>query len=90
MSSRAVRLIRQIGLEAACAFRLPSPPNREIPGFKVKRFRTALAQLPGVTGYWVSPDWVELTYPAWALAESNRLYVEGQWAGPAPAGPRKA
>ncbi|TLM65374.1 MAG: DUF87 domain-containing protein [Deltaproteobacteria bacterium] len=32
--------------EAACAFRLPSPPNRDIPGLKVKRFRTALAQLP--------------------------------------------
>lgn len=52
------------------------------------RLEAALAQLPGLTGYWVSPDWVELTYPAWALAESNRLYVEGQWAGPAPSGPR--
>lgn len=31
--------------EAACAFRLPSPPCREIAGLTVKRFRTALAKL---------------------------------------------
>ena len=32
--------------EAACAFRLPSPPNRDIPGLAVQRFRTSLAMLP--------------------------------------------
>lgn len=34
--------------EAACAFRLPSPPNRDIPGLPVQRFRTSLAMLPPV------------------------------------------
>lgn len=32
--------------EAACAFRLPSPPNRDIPGLAVQRFRTSLVMLP--------------------------------------------
>jgi len=32
--------------EAACAFRFPSPPNRDIPGLKVQRFRANLAMLP--------------------------------------------
>jgi hypothetical protein len=32
--------------EAACAFRLPSPPVRDIPGLPVKRFKTSLALLP--------------------------------------------
>ncbi len=50
-------------------------------GANLLRLETALAQLPGISGYWVSPDWVELTYPALAQAEGNRLYVEGQWTG---------
>lgn len=33
--------------EAACAFRLPSPPSRTVAGLPVQRFRTALASLPG-------------------------------------------
>ncbi|OGR05639.1 MAG: hypothetical protein A2511_09045 [Deltaproteobacteria bacterium RIFOXYD12_FULL_50_9] len=33
-------------VEAACAFRLPSPPNRDIPGLPIQRFRTSLAMLP--------------------------------------------
>ncbi len=37
----------------------------------------AMAQLPGLTYYWVSPDWVELSYPALADAEEDRLYIEG-------------
>jgi hypothetical protein len=53
------------------------------------RLETALDQLPGITGYWVSPDWVKLTYPALARAESNRLYVEGQWTGATDPGPRR-
>lgn len=32
--------------EAACAFRLPAPPNRHIPGLSVQRFKTSLAMLP--------------------------------------------
>lgn len=32
--------------EAACAFRLPSPPSRDIPGLTVQRFRANLAMLP--------------------------------------------
>ena len=35
-------------------------------------------QLPALTEYWVSPDWVEVSYPARADAEGDRLYVEGQ------------
>ena len=36
----------------------------------------ALSQLPGIDFYSVSPDWVELTYPALAEAEGDRMYVE--------------
>ncbi len=32
--------------EAACAFRFPSPPSRDIPGLPVQRFRSNLAMLP--------------------------------------------
>ncbi len=42
----------------------------------------ALDQLPGLTSYWVSPDWVEATYPARADAEGDRLYVEAVAPGP--------
>ena len=41
----------------------------------------ALDQLPDLTSYWVSPDWVEATYPARADAEGDRLYVAGVAAG---------
>ncbi len=41
----------------------------------------ALAQLPGLTYYWISPDWVELTYQAFADAENDRLYVEAMAPG---------
>lgn len=36
----------------------------------------ALAQLPGLSLYWVSPDWVEVTYPAAIRASNDRLTVE--------------
>jgi hypothetical protein len=40
-----------------------------------------LAQLPGLTGanpyYWISPDWVRVSYPALADAEGDWIYVEG-------------
>jgi hypothetical protein len=45
----------------------------------------ATAQLPGVPLYWISPDWVETTYPARIRASADRLYVE---AIPAVAGQR--
>ena len=32
--------------EAACAFRLPSPPGADVPGLPLKRSRTALASMP--------------------------------------------
>ncbi|MBE2233288.1 MAG: hypothetical protein IAE85_07330 [Anaerolinea sp.] len=37
----------------------------------------ALAQLPGLDYYWISPDWVQVSYPARAETGNNRLYVEG-------------
>jgi hypothetical protein len=36
----------------------------------------ARAQLPNVALYWISPDWVETTYPARIRAAADRLYVE--------------
>lgn len=36
----------------------------------------ALSQLAGVAYYWISPDWVELTYQALADAEGDRMFVE--------------
>lgn len=35
----------------------------------------ALAQLPALGGYWVSPDWVEVDYPARAAAAGDRLSI---------------
>ena len=37
----------------------------------------AVAQLPGLSYYWVSPDWVELSYKSLATASADRLYIEG-------------
>ncbi len=41
----------------------------------------ALAQLPNLTGpnpyYWISPDWVRVSYPSVAVSNNNRLYIEG-------------
>lgn len=37
----------------------------------------ALAQLSGLDAYWVSPDWVAVSYPAQAVAQADRLYIEG-------------
>lgn len=36
----------------------------------------ALAQIPGLSLYWISPDWVEVAYPAAIRAAADRLYVE--------------
>lgn len=47
------------------------------------RLEAGLDQLPGLTSYWVVPDWVELSYPALAIAKENRLYIEG-WVDTAP------
>ena len=37
----------------------------------------ALSQLPGIPYYWLSPDWVDLSYPALADAENDHLYIQG-------------
>ena len=42
----------------------------------------ALSQLPGLSFYWVSPDWVELRYAAQADAENDRIYIEAVGPGP--------
>jgi hypothetical protein len=36
----------------------------------------ATAQLPQLSFYWVSPDWVEITYPTLATAYEDRLAIE--------------
>ncbi len=36
-----------------------------------------LAQLPSLSYYWISPDWVQISYPARAIAASDYLYIEG-------------
>lgn len=36
----------------------------------------ALDQLPGIEWYRIRPDWVELSYPALADAEDDRIYIE--------------
>ncbi len=36
----------------------------------------ARTQLPDLSLYWVSPDWVEVTYPALLQATGDRLYAE--------------
>ncbi len=37
----------------------------------------ALSQLPALSYYWISPDWVQVSYPAQAIAANDRLYIEG-------------
>lgn len=36
----------------------------------------SLDQLPGLSLYWLSPDWAEIVYPAQMTAQNNRLFVE--------------
>ena len=43
--------------------------------------QTAVSQLPGITTYWVSPDWVEVAYPALAKTQNDRQYIEGVESG---------
>ena len=45
-------------------------------GANALTIEAALSQLPGIEYYWVSPDWVELAYPAKAKVETNRLFIE--------------
>ncbi len=37
----------------------------------------AISQLPGIAFYSVVPDWVQVSYPALADAENNRIDIEG-------------
>ncbi len=48
---------------------LDATPNRI-------HLKAAVAQLPGSDFYSISPDWVKLSYPSRASAQSNRLYIE--------------
>lgn len=41
------------------------------------KLEAALSQLPGLGEYWVYPDWVEVTYPALAETETDRLSIAG-------------
>jgi hypothetical protein len=52
----------------------PATLSRE--GHNQVVLEAALSQLPGLDMYWVSPDWVEVTYPARADAEGDRLAIE--------------
>ncbi len=49
---------------------LESTPNRV-------RLVAAISQLPGIDFYSVWPDWVDVTYPALANAEDDKIYIEG-------------
>lgn len=37
----------------------------------------SLSQLPSLSYYWISPDWVEVRYPARPEAENDQIIVEG-------------
>lgn len=54
----------------------PVPAARLAAGANKLAIEAALGQLPGIDYYWVSPDWAELTYPARAEAENDRLFIE--------------
>ena len=58
---------------------IPCPPITWMAPNQVG-LEAALSQLPG-TAYWVSPDWVELTYPATA-PPGDRLYIEAAVGAP--------
>ncbi|NOZ48618.1 MAG: hypothetical protein GXP37_01060, partial [Chloroflexi bacterium] len=44
--------------------------------------QASLTQLPSLSHYWVSPDWLELDYPGLAVAHDDRLLVDGVPAAP--------
>ena len=48
----------------------------------------ALTQLPGIDSYWISPDWVEVAYPAYARADRDCLLVEAVLAPSQSGSPR--
>lgn len=62
--------VDQLITASAPAILLDSSPNRV-------RLVAALDQLPSLSYYWISPDWVQISYPAQAIATSDCLYVEG-------------
>ncbi|MGQ9768289.1 MAG: C25 family cysteine peptidase [Anaerolineae bacterium] len=41
------------------------------------KLEAGLSQLPGLSEYWVYPDWVRVSYPAQPNAEGDRLVIEG-------------
>lgn len=61
---------RFLATAAAPSAWLNATPNRFV-------LEAATSQLPNLQYYWVSPDWVELSYRTPAVAAGDRLYVEG-------------
>ncbi len=47
------------------------------PASNTVKLEAALSQLPGIGEYWVYPDWIEVSYPARAEAELDRIFIEG-------------
>ncbi len=59
-----------LGQATAPAAWLDAAPN-------ALKLEGALSQLPGLSEYWVYPDWVEVAYPAQPDAEDDRIVIEG-------------
>jgi hypothetical protein len=55
--------------------------SRSVPAAVLKEMtntitlEAALDQLPGIDYYWLSPDWIEVAYPAMAHAANDALYI---------------
>lgn len=54
-----------------------SAPAEWLAGSNQISLVAALDQLPGIQFYLVSPDWLEVAYPALAQAEGDKLFMEG-------------
>lgn len=61
-----------VGTASAPAAWLDDDPN-------ALKLVAALSQLPGLSEYWVYPDWVKVSYPALPTAgpQGDRVYIEG-------------
>ena len=75
LNSHAVGMYQWEGLTYTTAN--ASPPAAWLDGAPNRVSLVAgISQLPGIDFYSVSPDWVELSYPALADAEGDRIYIE--------------
>lgn len=61
--------VTQVITQSVAAAALTSGPN-------TLTLVASLSQLPGLTLYWLSPDWAEILYPAEMVAKDNRLFAE--------------